>query len=96
MANIVIISDTNNIHVEFNDLASSVGCLSLSCPKTALKAVLLLNDHVDVYTDLVHYRLQEWSLTVSPLEGCLQVDLVDGVAPTSLSDLKNLLSSLML
>ena len=80
--NIVIVTTTNSIKVDFNDLSSAVGVENGTWNKSAVKSIKKATNHVEVYTNEDH----RWLCTFDGSD-FLQIDAIDGVAPTSNDDL---------
>ena len=83
MANIVITSTTNSIKVEFNDYSTILNMVKGTWGKSYLQSVLLRTDGVLV--DLL--AQPDWLVSFDGSVGTFQIDTIDGVAPTSNSDL---------
>ena len=92
MANIIVTSSTNSIKVDFGTYSSSLGMA---------KAVWRKNDvhfnlrHGSDFAEAVVYNENAFALSFDGSTGTLQVDSVDGVAPSSNSDLYDKLIALI-
>lgn len=95
MANITITSTTNSINVDFGDYAPINGAYKCVYQKAAVIAQAIEVDHIDISVPSVK---QQW-LVVDPSyaggDPYMKIDTVDGVAPTDLGDLYDLLSALV-
>lgn len=90
MANIVITSTTTVLSIVFNDLSTQVDIVKGTWFKTQLISIEL---HIGyVYID--RKRGQAWNVTFDGVGG-LQIDSINGVAPTSNSDLYDKLIALI-
>jgi hypothetical protein len=83
MANIVVTSTTNSIKVEFNDYSTILNMAKGTWGKGYIQSVLLRTDGVLV--DLLGQP--DWLVSFDGSVGTFQIDTIDGVAPTSNSDL---------
>lgn len=89
MTNLVITSTANSIKVDFND--SPIGDIQKGVwNKEGIFHFVLLSDRVQVLT--TH---GDFEVAYTATNGCLIVDSVNGVAPTSLADLYAKLSALI-
>jgi len=82
MANIVVVSTTNTIQVDFGAYSTELEEIKGTWHKQDI--VLLLRATL-VEIDIPHEK--NWLLSHNGSAGTFQVDLVDGLAPTSLDDL---------
>lgn len=90
MANIVVTSTANSIKVEFNIYSTIVDMIKGTWSKASIQNVLLRTDGVlvDVLTQ------PDWLVSFDGSVGTFQIDSIDGVAPTSNSDLYDKLIAL--
>lgn len=93
MANTVITSTTNSIKVVFNDDSAKVGIDKGIWSKHHILNFKLNTDHISAETN-DHIGRWIMSNTANSINALI-VDSVDGVAPSSLSDLFDKLSSLI-
>ena len=94
MANLVVTTSANSIVVAFNDYSGAIGATKRSFSPQNMTEVSLMTDEVRVYMDVTH---DLWRLTYdSSYSGNEKfiVDSVDGVAPTSESDLFDKITAL--
>jgi len=93
MANTVITSTTNSVKVVFNDDSTKVGIDKGTWRKEAIADFKLHTDHVSAETN---GGVGRWIMDdgANSLDALI-VDSVDGVAPTSLSDLYDKLIALI-
>jgi len=93
MANTIITSTTNTIKAVFNDDSSKIGFDEGTWIKNNVIAFKLHTDHVSAETvgSVGRWIMTDGSNTI----GALIIDTVDGVAPTSLSDLYTKLTALI-
>ena len=93
MANTVITSTTNAIKVVFNDDSSLVGIAKGTWAKKTVTAVKLEANTVSVETadSVGHWTISHQANTYN----ALVIDSVDGVAPSSLSDLYDKIVALL-
>ena len=90
MANIVVTSDSNKVHVNFGVYASQVGGLKRCFNKQHIVYSNLANDDfVEVYV----YGGGEWQLDINGVKGLI-VDSVNGVEPTDNEHLYELICNL--
>lgn len=93
MTNIVVTSTTNAVNVAFNDLSSAASIAKGAWRKESLRFVLN-NDSSKVEVYVVGESVP-FQVSYDGAAGTLQVDSVDGVAPTSTSDLYDKLVALL-
>lgn len=92
MANIIVTSSINSIEVDFGAYSSSL---------VMAKAVWRKNDvhfnlkYSSANVDAVVYNANAFAITFDGSTGTLQVDSVDGVSPSSNSDLYDKLIALL-
>ena len=84
MANLVVTSTTNTVQVTFNDLASAYAIKKAAWHKQRLTFQLLPSDE---YVRLLVLNEPKWAVSWNGSTGTAQIDSVNGVAPTSNSDL---------
>lgn len=89
MANIVVSTSGNSIIADFGDYAPITGSVKSSYDRAELFEIALNADYVMVYMN----GQKEWKLSVSDPNYFI-VDSVNGIAPSSLSDLFDKLSAL--
>jgi len=92
MANIVITTTTNSVKFDLGVYSSVVGFSKATRRKESLNRICLYTNYVEYLTlenksYIVHYTTNT--------EGALIVDSIDGVAPSSLSDLYDKLIALI-
>lgn len=92
MANIVITTTTNIIKVDFNDLSSVTG-IKKGCWGDSIIAFQLVAD--ESFIKVIVSGVPSWAVSYNGSTGTLQIDSVDGVAPTSNSDLYNKLVAVL-
>lgn len=90
MPNVVITSDVNRLYFVFNDYSHEAGMVSGDWNKSELSTALNLGN-VDVFVFIAGLNL--FRLSYNATQDALLVDSVDGVAPTSNSDLKSKLDA---
>lgn len=88
MANIVVTSSTNYIKAVFNDMSASVGVDTGYWAKSHIEKVVLREDGA---VEVVEGSSRVWVLDTAGTLGAI-VDTVDGVAPSSNSDLMDKLA----
>lgn len=93
MPNVVITDTTNTIRVDFGDYASATGFKKGSWPKDKIEHFKLDSD--DEYVFALTQLDPRWALSFNGSTGTFQVDSVNGVAPTSNSDLYDKLIALL-
>lgn len=91
MANITVTSTTNSIIADFGDYGIFIGRLRGVWRKNNVEAISLYNDRITVIT------LGGESFEVAHVEtnGAFVIDAVDGVVPSSLTDLFTKLAALL-
>jgi hypothetical protein len=92
MANLVITSTTNKINVVFNDLATTAGIKKGTWHKERITFRLMNSDS---FVNVLVINEPAWSVSFNGSTGTLQIDSIDGVAPTSNSDLYDKLTALI-
>jgi len=92
MANIVVTSTTNTIKVEFNAYASTIGTSKGTWNKTRITFEL---KYSDTFVKVLVIGEPNWAVSFDGSTGTLQIDSVNGVAPTSNSDLYDKLITLL-
>jgi hypothetical protein len=92
MANLVITSTTNTINVSFNDLSVPVGIKKGCWNKTRITFNLAPSDLI---VKVLVIGESSWAISFDGSSGTLPVDSVNGVAPTSNSDLYDKLVALI-
>lgn len=92
MANTVVTSTTNAVKVVFNDDPNKGQYSKGTYSKSAIETVYLNGNHVEV----ICADTRRWVLshTTNSIKALI-IDSVDGVAPTSLSDLYDKISALI-
>ena len=90
MANIVVTSTANSIKVEFNIYSTIVDMIKGTWGKTYIQSVLLRTDGILI--DVLGQH--DWLVSFDGSVGTFQIDSIDGVAPTSNSDLYDKLIAL--
>lgn len=88
MANLVITSTATKIKVVFNAMAGDFE--KGTWTRESLKSVQMSTDYVEIH------MIDNAVWTVSFDSNYMQIDLIDGVAPTSNADLYDKLDALML
>lgn len=91
MANVIIITTTNSIKVDFGVYASDMPISKGTWNKSSIQHIQLNNNHVYVKVR----DGNEWTLNYDIQAKGIIVDSVDGVAPTDLSDLYNKLVAML-
>lgn len=91
MANIVIVSTTNSIKVNFNDYSTMLGMTDGTWRKDHLVSIIKMTNNIAIDIQ----GQPDWSITHDGSNGTFQVDSIDGVAPTSNSDLYDKLIALI-
>jgi hypothetical protein len=99
MANIVIVSTTNTIKIDNGIYAGLEGALGViqkkaTFRKSDVRRIALSPSDASVVVFLIEHGLS-FITSFNGSAGTLQVDLVDGVAPTSNSDLYDKLTALI-
>lgn len=92
MANVVITSTTNTILFVFNTYANDIHPEKACWHKSSAHFSLTNND---VFVKATEDNGQDLDLTFDGANGSMQVDSVDGVAPTSNADLYTKLTALI-
>lgn len=92
MANTVITSTTNSIKVAFNDQANLSLYTDGAYKKSSINSIRLFDDHIKVVTN----NSESWVVSnQTNTIKAIVIDTVDGVAPSSLSDLYDKLATLI-
>ena len=92
MANIVVTSSTNSIKVVFNTYASAIGIEKGSWSKDYIRFNLKASN---AFVEALIHGETGWAVSFDGSTGTFQVDSIDGVAPTSNSDLYDKLIALI-
>lgn len=93
MANTVVTSTTNAIKVDFNEDPNKGQFSKATYAKTDIEYIYLNGNHVEVIAaDSFRWILSD---DASNTIKALTIDTVDGIAPTSLSDLYDKISALI-
>lgn len=92
MTNTVVTSTTNTISVVFNDDASITGIIKGVWNKSSINSIKLHTAHVSAETSDGQGR---WIMTHTTSANMLKIDTVNGVEPSSLSDLYDKLIALL-
>ena len=92
MANITVTSTTNSISVEFNDYSSSLGTSKSTWNKTRITFGL---KHSNSFVQVLVLGEPNWAVSYDGSAGTLQIDSVNGVSPSSNSDLYTKLIALL-
>lgn len=92
MANLVITSTTNCIEFVFNNYADVLHPEKAIWHKSSAHFLLVYNN---AFVKAIEDNGQDLDLSFNGTSGTMQVDSVDGIAPTSNSDLYDKLSSLL-
>lgn len=93
MANITVTSTTNDIRVDFGDLASPQN-LPIKGTWLKLNVIRISLEFDNEFVKVTTIGEPEWQLSYNGLNG-MQVDLVNGVEPTSNADLYTKLIALI-
>ena len=88
MANIVVTTTTDRINVDFGVYSSDFGFEKASCNKHNISYITLTNDG---YCEILILSQGEWQVNHNGVGIGLQVDSINGVAPTSSTHLFELL-----
>lgn len=91
MANIVVTSTTDSILVVFNIYATPLNIIKGCWNKGYINSFLLRNDGVIVDIE----NQADWLVSFDGSGGTFQIDSINGVAPTSNSDLYDKLNALI-
>ena len=91
MANIVITSTTNSIKVDFGVYSTSLDNQEAGCYQKKDMRFYRFSDSVRA----IELGEKEWDLCWTATSGCFIIDSIDGVAPTSNSDLYTKLIALI-
>lgn len=91
MANITIVSTTNSLKVEFNTYSTVLNIIKGTWSKEHILSVLLRADGVLISILDEH----DWLVSYNGSIGTFQIDLIDGIAPISNSDLYDKLIALI-
>jgi hypothetical protein len=92
MANLVITSTTNSIKVDFGVLATSANMKKGVWNKNRITFELAL---LDAHVNVLVIGEPSWGVSFDGSSGTLQIDSIDGVSPTSNSDLYDKLIALI-
>ena len=92
MANLVITSTTNTIHVDFNDYTVPIGIKKSQWDKQRIRFELAPSDAL---IKVLVIGESAWAVAYTATDNCLIIDSVAGVAPTSNSDLYDKLIALL-
>lgn len=99
MANVVVTSDSVRIFVAFNDLAGSpdINTQKTTYPRATLAQVSVPYSESYLIVKMVSgdYK-EEWHVAPTAAPGVLPIDSVDGVTPTDLDDLYDLIGALII
>ena len=90
MANIVITTNTNRMLVAFNDLTATAGMVSGDWQKANISASLNIGN-TDVFFTILNE--QQFRFSYNGSAGSMQVDSINGVAPTDNVNLLALISA---
>jgi len=93
MANIVVTSTTNSIKAAFNDLASIAKAKKGVWHKSRISFQLAESGAI---VKVLVFGETEWAISFDGSINTLQIDSVDGVAPTSNDDLFSKLETLLI
>lgn len=93
MANIVITSTTNSVIVDFNDYAAILKTEKQSWPKRVIQNFRKLYPSGCIIVSMLQEK--EWCVSWDGSPGSFQIDSIDGVTPTSNSDLFDKLTALL-
>jgi len=91
MANIIVTSTTNTIDVDFGDYSSLLDNLLEGCYQKREIKFYRFSDRVVA----ISHQEKNWNLCYTATTGCFIIDSIDGVAPTSNSDLYDKLIALI-
>ena len=94
MANVVVTSTSLVVSADFGDYASGVGMTKGSWQRSSITSVVLNNS-----SDWIEVRTKDnsrWQICYSAYANSLIIDSVNGVAPSSNSDLYDKIVALML
>lgn len=91
MANIVVTSTINTIKVEFNDYSSALDNQEAGTYQKKDIRFYRFSDKVRA----IVFNEKEWNLAYTQTNGCFIIDTINGVAPTSNSDLYTKLITLI-
>ena len=91
MANIIITSTTNSIKVDFGIHSTQLNTSKGTWRKSHVLNILLRNDGVMIDIE----SQPDWLVSFDGAVGTFQIDSVDGVTPTSNSDLYDKLIALI-
>ncbi len=94
MANIVVTSTTNTIRVDFGIYADAANGKSSIYSKRSLQRI-----NIPPANNVVQIKVQEagwYSVCITPQDGAMVVDSVDGVVPTNIADLAAKIEALMI
>jgi len=85
MANLVVVSTTNSIKVDFGVLDSVTLISKGTWRKDNLVSIIKMTNNIAIDIQ----GQPDWSITHDGSNGTFQVDTIDGVAPITLDDLYN-------
>jgi hypothetical protein len=91
MANIIITSTTNSIKVDFGVYSTALGVTRGIWKKDHIVNITELTDMVDINFE----NQPDWKVSFDGVVDTFQVDSLDGVAPTSNTDLYDKLIALI-
>lgn len=92
MANITITSTTNSIHVNFGVYSTALETIQQTWNKSAVQNFRQTTDTCIMVTIRGE---REWCVTWDGASGSFQIDSINGIAPTSNSDLFTKLEALI-
>jgi hypothetical protein len=93
MPYLVVTNKKNTIHIVLNDASTLVGYVQTDLPKSNIKGIR----QMQYDSDLIEIMDQNEPWTVSHLlrADALKVDSIDGVAPTTATELFDMISNLL-
>lgn len=92
MANIVVVSTTNSIKVDFGVYANTLGISKKTWHKSDVHFGLNPSNE---YVTVLEFRVPSFAVSFDGSSSTLQIDSINGVAPTSNSDLYDKLIALI-
>ncbi len=95
MANIVIVSTSTHIDVEFNIYSSDIGYTKASFAKDDMQIVAREYSRDVIKIDMNTRDFAVWYCSYDSQPNSYIIDSIDGVAPTSCDDLYDKLKDLM-